>query len=211
MRQSAKRFASFIASLLFIFGAAIAYFNFIVPAYADLETLRGDQASRTQFVQNEEATVKKVQDLISTYQSQGDLEDTISRALPQNPDISGAFLQLSGIAEATGMSAQQFTITQSLLSQNSGSGDASSGELSGPFGEVLSPIGTVTFHVGLLGTYENFKSFLKDVETNIRIFNVQSFTVHPEAQVVGGKTVSGLFSFDVVVTAYYQNRNSTQP
>ena len=61
MRQSTKRFSSFLLSFVLLLGALIVYFNFIQPAYADLQKARGDEASHAQFVQKEQEVVQKVQ------------------------------------------------------------------------------------------------------------------------------------------------------
>lgn len=197
----------------FFVATAIAYFYFIVPAYNSLQSSRQDEASRAQFVQNEQASVKKVQGLISTYQGQTALEDTISQALPQTPDISGALLQLNGIARIIGLSMGEISVEQALLGPNTQApANQESTSPSGrnePLANIAAPLGTLTFKIQLTGSYEEFKNFVKEVETNIRIFNIQSFEIQPKAESQGmhAAAPANVLNYTVTILAYYQSQN----
>jgi Tfp pilus assembly protein PilO len=62
----------------------------------------------------------------------------------------------------------------------------------------------ITFKV--VGSYSDFKNFLKQLETNIRIFNVKTLNISPV--IIAGSERSQVqsknLSYDISITTYYQ-------
>jgi hypothetical protein len=75
--------------------------------------------------------------------------------------------------------------------------------------QIIKPLGQIVLQITAAGSYENLKSFLMGLETNIRIFDVQGISITPaQTPVVFGKnlnTVSpDLFTYNIKVVTYYQ-------
>jgi Tfp pilus assembly protein PilO len=50
----------------------------------------------------------------------------------------------------------------------------------------------------MTGTYEDFRAFLSNLETNVRIFDLKAMSIQPIAK------QTNLFGFSLTVAAYYQ-------
>ena len=50
MKQETKRLSSIIAAALILAGALVVYFEFIVPAYTNLETIKGQEGSELPYM-----------------------------------------------------------------------------------------------------------------------------------------------------------------
>lgn len=194
MRHSTKRLVSSVTALLFVVLAFIVFFNFVEPAYREVQQVRGELVSRQIFLESQQKVIQQVQGLISTYEGEGELQQTVSFALPLAPDVAGALAQLSGLLSVNGLSAQSFSISIPAVQV------LSSGPERRPGAELARPVGTLTFQTRVVGAYENVKSFLRNLETNIRIFDVRNVAFQPAA-----KSNQDLYAVDLSVVAYYQN------
>jgi Tfp pilus assembly protein PilO len=67
---------------------------------------------------------------------------------------------------------------------------------------LIKPIGSISFAMTAIGSYEDFKNFLSEIETNARIFDVKNLSVQPAPQ--GGSAIKDLFTYNVTIVAYYQ-------
>ncbi|MEK9180563.1 MAG: hypothetical protein AAB897_04085 [Patescibacteria group bacterium] len=199
MKQTTKRFMSMIVGLALIVGAMMLYFQFIKPVYDDSQQVKSQQVSQRLFLLNEQDTIKRVQDLISSYQTQGELQQAISLALPAKEDVSGGLAQLYGLARASGVNFESASISVGALR---GAAEAAAQEEPqfAPSFALQKPLGTVTYRVKITGPYVNLKSFLELLETNIRIFDLESLSLTP----VGPAGAGTLFSYEMAVTTYYQ-------
>lgn len=211
MKQESKRFSSIILAALLIVGALIVYFEFIVPAYTNLETVKGQEESEKTLYANETQIVGQVKGLLSTYQNDASSSQLVAMALPVGPDVSGALAQIYGIAANTGASVQGTAV--SIQAIQSPAGVAPIDETSGTIadaaaaGSVIKPTGTVSIQITGSGSYEALNAFLQGLETNIRIFDVTALTIQPAAtQVLAkGQTANpDMFNYTITVVTYYQ-------
>ena len=211
MKQETKRLSSIIIAALIIAGALVVYFEFIVPAYTDLQTVKGQEESETALYTNETQIVSQVKSLLSTYQNDASSSQSVEMALPVGPDVSGALAQIYGIAANTGVTVQgtgisvqavQAVTPQSTVTDATGSQIATAAAA----GSIMKPTGIVSFHVAGSGSYESLKNFLQGLETNIRIFDVTAVSLQP-AEIAATKTQAAnpdMFNYTVTVVTYYQ-------
>lgn len=132
--------------------------------------------------------------------------------MPSGPNVAGALAQLYGIAADNGLVIQNIVISppivqlqskgQVLQAQvdavNSGSALTSS--------QIKKPMGTLSLQITASGSYENFKNFLSQLETNIRIFDVTGVSITPPLSgISGARGVSATsLTYSVSVITYYQ-------
>ncbi|MBM3256972.1 MAG: hypothetical protein FJY98_01430 [Candidatus Liptonbacteria bacterium] len=193
MKQSTKRLLSIVFSLLLIAGAFLLFFNFTQPAYGEVQKLKAEVKVREAFVSNQQQTVKKVQQLISSYNNQAELRDLLSLTLPLKSDMTGGFAQLAGLVQGETLGGQSYQIT-------AGEKAASSREAEVPIASnLLRPLGTVKYQVSFSGSYDNLKSFLEKLESNVRIFDVTSLSVSPSQ-----KASQDLYRVDTTLITHYQ-------
>ncbi len=195
MKQSTKRLTSVLFSLLFLIGAFLVYFDLVSPAYSDLQVLKGKQASELAFLSEASTTMQQVQKLIATYQSESQAESMVALAVPTGKDVSGAIAQIYGIAQVNNIDIQDVSVSTVSSLQGATSTKASGASL-------VKPLGNISFVIAASGNYENFKSFLSEIETNIRIFDIKNVSVQPVSATSGSQD---LFNYSVSIIAYYQN------
>jgi Tfp pilus assembly protein PilO len=205
MKQETKRLSSIIIAALILAGALVVYFEFIVPAYANLETIKGQEESETTLYANETQIVNQGKSLLATYQSDASSSQSVAMALPVGQDVSGALAQIYGIGANAGITVQNTGISIQAVAAP---GVAASSQIANAatVGSVIKPTGTVSFQVSGSGSYESFKSFLQGLETNIRIFDVTAVSLQPAA-IAATKTQAAnqdMFNYTVTVVTYYQ-------
>ncbi len=203
MKPETKRLSSIIIAALIIAAALVVYFEFIVPGYTNLETVKGQEASEMTLYTNETQIVSQGKSLLATYQGDASSSQAVAMALPIGPDISGALAQIYGIAANAGVTVESTGISTQTVQAAAGSGQLAGAAAAG---SVIKPTGTVSFEVTGSGSYESFKNFLQGIESNIRIFNVTGLSLQPNTMVVT-KTQAGnpdMFTFAVTVVTYYQ-------
>lgn len=176
--------------LVFIVLSLFVYFDLIVPLHQNIRSMRNQIYTREAFIKKQEAAIQQFQELAAARENQKDLEATINLALPNTKDASPALAQLYGIAQNVRIAPQSFTI--SLASAGGGVRRSTSTI-------QTKPLGTLTFQVQINGTYEDFKSFLRGLETNLRIFDLQTLSL------ASNPAQRNLFNFQMAVVTHYQN------
>ncbi|HVN26376.1 MAG TPA: hypothetical protein VMT99_01855 [Candidatus Paceibacterota bacterium] len=207
MKQSTKRLYSMVFALFFVVIALVIYFELVVPAYTNLQAAKGNLISEQNLLTNEQQIVSEFQTLLTTYKSQGTDEQAISAVLPVSQHLADAVAQLYAIASANGISLQGIGIT-TQLAPPPGSGTALTNAAS--TGQVVKPIGTITFTLAGQGSYENIKNLLTAIETNMRLFDVTQVAFLPMGGGVSanGKptTVPDFFGVNMTLQTYYQSQ-----
>jgi len=189
-----------ILALLLVVAAFAMYFELLSPAYATLQTQKGQELGDQQLLSNEKQVVTQVQTLISQYQNQTQAEQSVQMALPNGPDVSGALTQLYGLAAANSISIQSVGISvQAVAPTPTGAPVTDQIENAAAGASITEPLGTVSFALSASGSYENFKSFLQSLETNLRLFDVGSISITK-----AGGTSQDNFQYDITVVTYYQ-------
>ncbi len=187
-----------VTSLLLIGGALITFLNFIRPVYAEVQKLKGEVLVRERFVANEQEAVKKVQQLISAYNNKIEFRNLISLTLPLTVDVSGALTQLAGLVQNDTLGAQSFSMNEEGGS-SFGEGGGVEPQAQGGALHLTRPLGKLALQVSFTGSYDNIKSLLEKIESNIRVFDVASFSIAPT-----GKPNQDLYKVDLKVATYYQ-------
>lgn len=197
MKQSAKRLISLIGSIALIFGALVVFVNFIRPAYQSAQQAKGEVVSREVFLQNQRTAVEAVRNLIAAYEGEGDFAEVVALALPESHDQAQVVHQLGRLAAANQLTVQNIALEDRGASTApvSARGTRAVSDSSA----IVRPLGSLAVDMRMAGTYENWRTFLENVETNLRIMNVETVAVTPV-----GPSDENFYLFDMSVVAYYQ-------
>ena len=204
MNQSSKRLFSVLLAFLFLMAAIVVFFDLVQPEYDVAKNLQAQQIGEQNYLTSQTATVKQVQTVMNAYRNDSQNSANVDLAMPSGEDVAGALAQIQGIAENTGITVTSISATppQVKVAQTPAAAAATSTQL-------MKPLGSFTFTLAASGSYEQFKSFLQDLETNIRIFDVQAVTLQQgSAASVSGKTPAthDIFNYTVTVATYYQTQ-----
>lgn len=185
MKPAAQRLIGILSSLILIIGSLFVYSSFLIPKYKDIQNLRGERSSLTGLLVEEQEAVDAVGKLIRQYSSVTDLRDVLSVTLPGGEGTASIVNQFQGIGSSNGMLMNSLSI-RPLAIQPTG------------FEEIVRPVGALRVSMNLIGNYESLKEYLKAVETNVRIMDVQSI------QVENAGFTTGPYEYQVEVDTYYQ-------
>lgn len=181
-------------SFLFFLATLIIYFNLILPANDEEQAVKAQAMVLKDFVDSQKAAISQVQKLINSYKGEVGLQEVVSSILPFSPDLAGAFSQISGLTEVNKLSMQGTTVSIPVNQAAPVGGSAA------VFSSLIKPFGSVDIEFKVSGTYGDFKAFMKNLETNIRIFDVKRMSIQP-----AGKPNQDNYIYDITVAAYYQN------
>ena len=149
--------------------------------------------------------MKQAQTAIAAYESQSQGISSVGLAMPSGEDVAGALAEIQGIAANTRHYDREYCrVAPTIQLQAGAHASATSSSV------LTKPLGSFTLKLTASGSYENFKNFLSEVETNIRIFDVNNVSLEPTAITVtaGTKPTASrdAFNYTVTVTAYYQTQ-----
>ncbi len=200
-----------ILSVVFLAASFLMFFQLIQPAYSDVQTLKGKELSTKSALEKEQQAIEQAKTLIAQYQSESQAQNNLALAMPAGPNVAGALAQLYGIAQNNGIAINAMSVSAPAIQLAQGA-QQKSGTASGG-GQIIKPRGTVSIQVSALGSYENLKSFIAQIETNLRVFDLTSFSIQaPSGGVAvvdsGGKGAPAanpdLFGYNITVVTYYQ-------
>ncbi len=169
-------------------GIAIALFYlFISPTY---DALNADRAR----VQTISELQDKSQTLIDLRDKRvlergvvADEEEKLAKLLPDHVDNIRLQLDMSAIAAEHFMSQRNFVVQASNDTSNLNS---ASGIDTGNSG-----VESLTFSYSLSGTYDTFREYLKDLESSLRIVDIERLTISPGE--------NGIYDYDITVRTYW--------
>ena len=171
--------SNLISTLLLLTSAAI-FFGYINPTYRGV-TGKTDYKERSVFELKEEwkkydAAITKTREietkrtgLLERYNAIA-LEDRerLEKLLPDHIDSVRLIIDINNIASQYGMTLKNITLSES------GNNGGSAGENSiGPSENQSEGVG---LKFGILGSYENFRTFLADLEQSLRLVDVKTIT-----------------------------------
>ncbi|MDO8504320.1 MAG: hypothetical protein Q7S36_00505 [Candidatus Liptonbacteria bacterium] len=195
MKPSTQRLVSLSVALAMIFAALIIYFSLTAPAYNVADGIHAEVLARQQFVDGQKDAVEQVQKLIADFNGKGGLRNAVSMALPLKFNQSEILNEIQGLASLNKLTLTSFSVA-APVAQNLGN---AKGELTSSTA-IVRPIGNINFQFRLAGAYEDFKNFIGNMETNIRVYEVKSISIDPQA-----KVSQNFYGFDVSATTYFQN------
>jgi Tfp pilus assembly protein PilO len=136
----------------------------------------------------EEVAVDQVGKLIVQYKGQRQLQEALSLILPLSQNVSLIIAEWSGLAQTSGLIVKSLSFKELPIGKV---GDSSVRE-----------VGVLGLQARLSGPYEGIKSFIKNLETNMRIVDVQTLGIESGIKKSGD-------SMELIVGAhtYYQLEN----
>lgn len=184
-----------IFALIFVLGAFFCFFNLVEPAYSSVQDLRGKQIGEENYLKTQTALVNQTQKSINSFENQG--STNVGLVLPSGQDAAGALAQVEGIAAANSILITSINASTPTIQVGTSTANTS---------QIQKPLGSFSLRITATGAYENFKNFISEIETNIRLFDVKEFSMQPLAVVATGKNAvtQDNFTGNITVATYYQ-------
>jgi len=191
MRASTKRVTSLLIAFLLIVMTIAVYSLFLAPALDEIGGLRGRIAAQSSLLSAQKDAVQKFQQLKTLYSDQyQNLDNNLANTLPTKEEVPGVVNQIQALSRVSNLALQTLTFKYASLKP---AAKASA---------LVKPIGTLSVTLQTAGSYEGLKSFLKGIETNIRVMDVVSVKSDPIRR--GEEVAQNLFLHTIEVETYYQ-------
>ena len=171
-----------------IFGALVLLINFVRPAYDEAQLLKGEFEAKKIALENQRRVLSQVNELKAKYQGDTELEQVIGLSLPAEKEESELVHMVHRLAELNNIAVQSVAVNAGAITATKEGKEVS-----------IRPVGTIQLSLRFSGTYEGLKSFLQNLETNVRIMDVQTIGINPPAG-----TAQNSYLFDAAVVTYYQ-------
>lgn len=192
MKPSTKRILSIAFAGLFFIAALVVYGNLIRPKMTEVNEKRALAFSKETFLRNQQSSVAQIQNLIGQMQGTEKARTSIGLAMPEGTNVTQALSQLNAIARDKQVEFLNFSVGQGNIRPKPSSG------------LLLRRVAEMDMGISVLGFYDNVKSFLEGVETNVRVSNVKKFSFAPLPKQGSGSTGGGLYSLGINLKMYYQ-------
>lgn len=186
--------------------AGAFFFVFTNPIYNNISALNSDVASYNGALDNSKMFENERDKLTSKY-NQIDPENLvkIKKLLPDNVDNIRLILEIGQIALPYGMVLKdvKYSVIDSNTSTTATTGTVIKG---GSIPETSKNYGIFDLEFSVSGTYDNFISFTKDLESNLRIVDISSITFSSNTGSAGNNpktSLSDIYKYDFKIKTYY--------
>ena len=185
MKDSTKRFYSLIASFAMAIGALVVYTTMISPAFMEVQELRGERQAKEDTYNDYKETIEATNSVLARSQSLSALTDAFNQSIPSSESIPSLLNQVYGLAKMNNVSVGSIdfqTLPIAIV----------------PSDSIIQPLGKVRTTVKCVGNYSDMKNYVRALETNVRLMDIDSLDVSD-----GNKPNPALI-YTITVDAYYQ-------
>jgi len=186
MRASTKRILTIGFACLFLLAALLVYGNLVRPALDEVDVLRSEIYSKQNLFNDQREAINQAKDLINKFKSVARLQETLSLAMPGSENTTQAFNQMQAIAAMGNVTIQSLKATILPLTESRE--------------KIAQKLGTVQFNIKILGAYDSMKQFVRSLETNVRVANIEAFILIPAATPERPDS----YTVDLTVDMFYQ-------
>lgn len=185
MKTSTKRILSIGLAGLLLVGTLVVYVSFIKPEMDTISQERSLAVSKANLFSDQKAAVQGVQKLIAQFQSITSIQQDVNLEMPIGPNTTQALNQIQSITRLNQVNLNSLSMKpESFMPSRQ---------------PLAKRLGTLTLNMGVTGSYENIKGFLRALETNVRVANVKTFVISP----ISSANQTN-YSLTLTVEIYYQ-------
>lgn len=195
MRESSKQVLAIIAITILLVGSLFVYLKMVSPAYNQFKEEEIKRQEKEEQIKLLNQYKNKFENLVSRYESLGSNLEAINSALPITSEPASILASLDAMAKKNGLTIDSLTFKNIEPSSKSASSETST--------LVNSPY-TLEITSNLFGSYDSFKNFIKDLETEIRLMDINALKFKPIASTGKVKTPANFFQFELTIDTYYQ-------
>ena len=171
------------------------YVGFISPTYGEVEALKGKGNEFDSAVNNANKLTEKRNELVSKLNSMpADDLSRLNKLIPDNIDNVRLIMEIDRIAMKYGMSLREVRVEGISIPQGS-----KAVVQAGVIGGVAKDYDSVTLSFTVSSNYQAFKSFLNELENNLRITDVENISFSAPRGVTG----SDIYRFGVSLKTYW--------
>lgn len=193
----------FILPIILIAIAVSGFFVFTNPIYTKIADLRTQVASYNEALSNSKALENERDKLTAKYNTESpDNLDKIKKLLPENIDNIRLILEIEKIASPYGMTLKnvKYDTADAATATTPASGTPSGGV---PTAVVPKDYGVWHLSFSTGGTYNNFINFTRDLESNLRVVDIESVAFSSDATVRANPSLPEVYQYDFKIKTYW--------
>ncbi len=166
-----------IFSIIIILASVVTFAFFVKPKYAELSKMK-DDVRRYENVLRNARKLQEIRDSLLEKQKQFSRTELsrLEKMIPDSANNVKLILELQNIASKYGISIQ--TASSKKDEKKKKTGKKKTGKKVN-FDVETKDYGIMTLSFGAIGPYQEFLSFLEDLEDNIRIIDLREITIEP--------------------------------
>lgn len=176
--------------------------------FLNIPTVEGVLATRKE-IQSQQGQLNQTTDfirivekLMEKYNDNQKVLQKLDSILPNNQDIPNLLVQIEALANDGGVVLKDVVITASSEDKTTSKAqEIRTGDVSQE--KIPTDYKSININLKLTTSYESFKNFLKTIENNLRLVDIDSISFSSQAKdntKEGGNT----FDFDIMLKTYYQ-------
>ncbi len=204
MKPSLKRMISAVVSLFLIVAAVVIFTNYIKPEYATLEQNKATVSAQQEEIKNKNNIDQLISGQGKEYERGKNYLKAFEVILPLTPAVDAALAQLTGLAVKNNVSLLSMSISETapVVSE-------SARKNPNTLEAMIDKSRIISFTISATGGYSEFKNLLKDLEHNMRIFDVKDVSVQPVGPggtplAPKGQAQAPIYNYSLTVQTYYQ-------
>lgn len=153
----------FITPIFLIIVAVAVFFGFVDPQYKDIAKAKALESQYEEALSRSKELQEIREELLSEYNTfKADDVSRLEKLLPDNIDNVRLIIEIDAIAKKYGLSVRNLAVTESV------------GNDSGTLVAGNSDYSSVDLSFSVASSYEDFLSFIKDLEQSLRLVDVTS-------------------------------------
>jgi len=166
------------------------------PGVKDILSIQEEINHYSNLIEEKRELVSKTEQLKQAYDSKQEDIKKVYYVLPKEKQIPELIVQFEALASGNGLILEDLSIQKKKRAQ-----ETKKEEEQKTREAVLQEVETLKISLKVTGTYLSFESFLKTLESNVRIMDIQSIDFTSKES----KEEESLFlNFDVELEAYYR-------
>lgn len=182
--------------LLLIFVAVVVFLD--LPRIQNILDLRIKIDSEKEKLSEKQLLLAKIEKLEKKYEEAEESLKKVNYILPSSQEIPNLIVQLEALALEGGLVLEsiQFSEVKEVTQARAEAVRTATKETQSVDYKILS------IELSLKGTYSAFKNFLKLVEENIRLMDINSISLSPES--LEEEMEAPIFDLNIKINTYYQ-------
>ena len=173
--------------------AVVVFVVFVVPRYDSIKAIRAEDGEYNKALSNARELQAVRDQLLSQYNTMDESNrERLEKLLPENIDNVKLILELDVLATKHGMALRDVQIRES--------GDETDALVATPIPEEeTKEYGVTGLQLSLEGDYDNFISFLENVERSLRIIDIESVSFASQSNTLA----TNRYQYEVDLTTYW--------
>ncbi len=183
-----------LLATIFLAGAIVVFFTWTQPMLDSVKGLSEQKEILNEKLSSLKEIEKERENILDSYNSVGDTNrEKVGKILPSSMKEMDLIVELENMAANSGVALKDVNISDAGKEQKS-TGGAKTGEAFYP-----NEIGLI---IKASGPYQSFKEFLKSIETNLRIIDIESLDF------ISGDVDS--YEYNLKIKSYWKEKNYEQ-